>query len=139
MKMLLEKKYNYQVVKFWKKILIIDFVFCCFVLNLIIFYAAFQNFIYPAYLSTLMDCSVIDENKLEQIGYYVAGEYDYSNDTITLYDCNNTIIEPTIDSKTLMHELCHKYQHDNNLSHNCNTPFYKFMDELTCYTIAYFY
>jgi len=77
-----------------------------------------------AYISYKMDCKTTLENPIKETDW--AGKYDSSADTISL----NPIYA---DTKTIIHETCHRLQNYQNREYTCKNPIGVFINELECY------
>lgn len=97
-----------------------------------------QEVIYKSYLSFKLDCAYLEEPELDKLGYYIAGSYLPSNDSISYYNSCGEEIEPIeTDYSVILHENCHKRQHELNISHSCSNLIGKYFDEFTCYFLEY--
>jgi len=93
-----------------------------------LFFALFYHIFYPAYLSVKSDCSLITEEELNQSGYFLSGQYNPCNDTITIF-YNTTSVN--------LHEQCHQHQYSVGRMYSCSNKVFLYMNEMFCYSSEY--
>jgi len=114
-------KHATNYMKFLKKALI----FLVVVAILVGLFLFFENVYYPAKLSVKTSCGDFTREELNIQGYYVAGEYFPSSDTIVLYDEDPTVLK---------HENCHKVQAEKSRLSGCSNRFGLMLNEIECYS-----
>lgn len=96
-------------------------------------YILYYSIIYPAYLSTSVDCHPISYEQgvkdIEQKGYEVGGYFNYQTEEIFVY---------TPDPQTIKHEICHAQQKEQHRSYSCANKIMVFVNEAECYLRSYY-
>ncbi len=121
------------------KIILIFFIFLFSLLNIFFWVDIYFEIIYPSYLSVKMDCEIINESSLNDIGYYTAGTYSPSTNDISYFNYSSCLIETPIDKSVIIHEKCHKIEDSLGFDFSCSNPVKMYFNELICYSIDYFY
>lgn len=110
-----------------KNILLILSLWIILSFILITLYFTYFTLLKPAYLSYKIDCfpeqteQILSENNLE-----IAGFYNSSNNTITIYDESNCV-------EVNKHEIIHRVQNIQNRVGSCQYPLTVFRNELEAY------
>lgn len=99
-----------------------------FVISFLIILHIFTSYLYPAYISTQVDCMPV--NTTINSNFVIGGQFIVENNTpsITMYNAN---------PKDLRHELCHYRQYQEGRLSNCNeNRFWLYTNELECYVTS---
>jgi hypothetical protein len=81
-------------------------------------------------------CGTISEEELNNSGYFIAGEYDSCNDSITIF--YNVTEENRQEIVAVnKHESCHRFQAKHNHLYSCNQKLFLFINEMFCYSSEY--
>jgi len=111
------------------KLIFVFFSFLCFLFCLFLIYT---NILYPAQLSLKVDCNKISIVELKDLGYYVGGFYNSSENKITI--TNETYIYASeFIGELQKHEKCHQVQFSQNRLANCNHKLILYLNEVECY------
>lgn len=93
----------------------------------------YSSVIYPAYLSTSVDCHPVSYEQgvkdIEQKGYQVGGYFNYQTEEIVVY---------TPDIRAIKHEICHAQQKEQNRTYLCSNKIMVFVNEAECYLRQYY-